>query len=300
MQTKRKIGHHSNETARQVLARSVRFLGKAGEYCQALGFRLGVRWYAARALARLPIPGLELVHMKPRELLYPVGVRMKGSSDEFVFDEIFIRREYGAVCEHLKKPQVIVDLGANVGYASAYLASRYPEARVIAVEPDPENFTLCRRNLELYGIRVMTLHGAVWSSCSKLALSYELGDGWATQVVAERNEGAAEIEAWDVTTLLDMCHAETVDLLKVDIEGSEVEAFGANSGAWLPRVRNICIELHDARCRDTFFKALDGFEYELVESGESTMCLNMRARSLKGSLKRNSTAGGGAPVSASA
>jgi FkbM family methyltransferase len=288
----RSMGHHTNQTTGQVIARSFRFLGKGPEYRQELGFGLGIRWYAARVLARLPVPIPERIEMKPRGLLYPIWVRMKGSSDEFVFDEIFVRHEYRPICEQLRHHQVILDLGANVGYASAFFASRFPGARIIAVEPDPVNFELCCENLEPYGSRITTLKGAVWSSCSKLALSHELGDGWATQVVAAKNDVGSEVEGWDLPTLLDMCRIETVDLLKIDIEGSEAEVFCGNSASWLSRVRNICIELHDARCRETFFKALDGFDYELLEHRESTMCLNIQGRSM-----RRGCASGGAQLS---
>jgi hypothetical protein len=70
---------------------------------------------------------------------------------------------------------------------------------------------------------------------------------------------------------------DRVDLLKIDIEGSEAELFAHNTG-WLSRARNICIELHGGQCREIFFNALSGFDYELVEAGESTLCLNIRSR----------------------
>jgi FkbM family methyltransferase len=275
------MGHHTNQTTSQVIARSFRFLGKGREYRQELGFGLGIRWYAARALARLPIPGPKQIEVKPRGLLHPLCVRIKGSSDEFVFDEIFVRHEYRPVCERLRRHQVILDLGANVGYASAFFASRFPDARIIAVEPDPANFELCCKNLEPYGRRITTLKGAVWSSCSKLALSHELGDGWATQVVAAKNDAIGDVEGWDLPALLDICRIDAVDLLKIDIEGSEADVFCAGSTAWLSRIRNICIELHDARCREVFFRALDGFDYDLIEHRESTMCLNIEGRSIR-------------------
>lgn len=293
LQPGHRMGHHTNQTPSQVIARSFRFLGKGREYRQELGFSLGIRWYGARALARLPIPSPEQIEMKPRSLLYPLCVRMKESSDEFVFDEIFVRHEYRPVCEHLRHHQVILDLGANVGYASAFFASKFPDARVIAVEPDPANFALCCKNLEPYGSRITTLQGAVWSSCSKLALSHELGEGWATQVVKPKSDTRSQVEGWDLPTILDLCRVETVDLLKIDIEGSEAEVFSCNTASWLSRVRNICIELHDARCRETFFKALDGFAYELIEHRDSTMCLNIQERSI-----RRRCASGDSPVSA--
>jgi hypothetical protein len=78
------------------MARSFRFLGKGREYHQELGFGLGIRWYAARAVAGLRVPSPERIEMKLRGLLYRISVRMKGSSDEFLFDEIFVRRGHSS------------------------------------------------------------------------------------------------------------------------------------------------------------------------------------------------------------
>ena len=56
---------------------------------------------------------------------------------------------------------------------------------------------------------------------------------------------------------------ESVDLLKIDIEGSELEVFNVASRSWLPKVKNICIELHGDECRKALMTALDGSDYEI-------------------------------------
>jgi FkbM family methyltransferase len=261
------------------LSRILRFLGRVREYCNELGFPLGLRWYCVKVLARLRVPGTARIRIKPPDVCHAVAVRMFPSSDDFVFDQLFIRHEYGPVCDQLQDAKFILDLGANVGYASAIFASRYPSARILAVEPDPGNYRLCVQNLEPYGNRVKTLLGAVWANRSRLALArgtYCDGREWATQVVETQDSNNAEVEAWDVSSLLDMAQQKEADLLKIDIEGSEAEVFASNTATWLPRVRNICIELHDQRCREIFFRALRGFHYEHAEFREFTLCLNLR------------------------
>jgi FkbM family methyltransferase len=197
------------------------------------------------------------------------------NSDELVFDQIFVREEYAPACRQLRKPAFILDLGANVGYASAFFASRYPGARILAVEPDPENFELCAKNLKPYGDRIKVLKGAVWPFCSRLAISHEAGDGWASQVLEPAAGEEAIVDAWNVSALLKIAGASTIDLLKVDIEGSEAALFGSYTAEWLCHVRNICIELHDDECCDNFRNALKEFEYERLEHGEFTICLNL-------------------------
>jgi hypothetical protein len=91
---------------------------------------------------------------------------------------------------------------------------------------------------------------------------------------------AGEIEAWDMDSLIEIAGVDTVDLLKVDIEAAELAVFGETAKKWLPRVRNICIELHGPDCQETFFNALADFEYELEHSGELTICKNLHPRAV--------------------
>lgn len=273
------VSTHTQSGLMNDASRALRLLGRLGEYIRELGMKTGLRWYCLKLLARLRVPGTGRVRIKPPDIKYPVTARMFPSSDDFVFDQLFVQHEYGPVCSRMDDAKFILDLGANVGYASAIFASRYPTARILAVEPDPGNYKLCVTNLERYGPRVRTLLGAVWANCSKLALARGTfcdGREWATQVVEAGAGDKADVEAWDVPALLDLAQQERADLLKIDIEGSEAEVFAANTALWLPRIKNICIELHGERCREIFFNALAGFEYELEEYREFTLCLNLR------------------------
>jgi FkbM family methyltransferase len=211
-----------------------------------------------------------------------VQLRLRGSSDLQVFEEIFVDDVYAGLRD-LREPAVILDLGANIGLSSAYFLSAFPGTRVIAVEPDERNLAVCRANLAAYGERATVMAGAVWRSCGRLRLVRgEFGDGreWATQV-AEESDGvsaAGAVTAWDMPALIALNRAASIDLLKVNIERAELAVFGPGSAVWLARVRNICIELHGPECEAAFFGALSGFEYDLLRTGEWTICRNLRPK----------------------
>jgi len=205
------------------------------------------------------------------------------TSDREVLAQVFIEEEYAPLA--LSRPQMIFDLGANVGYSSIYFLSTYPTARVLAVEPDPGNHAMCCRNLGPFGERASVLAGAAWPERTKLMLhrgSFRDGREWTTQVkrpdVTEGPVPGGEVDAYDIPTLLDQCGAAEIDLLKIDIERSELELFSRNTSAWLPKVRNLCIELHGPDCEEVFFRSLSGYSYDLLRSGELTVCLNLRIR----------------------
>lgn len=266
-----------------VFSRGGRLFLKLRDYCDVLGIRAGLRWFLKRAFVRLfPGKGGHVTSIRPPVLNHPVRVRMFPHSDEYVFDQVFIQREHAPLVE-MEEPRFILDLGANVGYTSALFASRYPDARILAVEPDPGNFRMCVENLRPYGDRVKILLGAVWGHSSRLTLERGGGDGrdWAIQVHEASDQGEAQVEAWDVPALLTLAGEESMDLAKIDIEGSEAEVFSGNTD-WLSRTRNICIELHGPHCEEIFFRALGGYDYKRIHHGENTLCLNVRRGQAQG------------------
>ncbi len=253
-----------------------------------------VWWEILHFAAWLGLPQPVKWRLWPSQVAHPLHARLRGSSDLSVFEQIFIVQEYSCLRD-LREPLRVLDLGANVGFTAAYFLSIFPQASLIAVEPDESNLAMCRANLSPYGERALVLPGAAWSRRATLRLiKGSFGDGreWATQVgasigesihplIKERrasSEVEVQVQGWDVGSLIDINGGGIVDLVKIDIERSEIKVFGESAASWLPRVRNICIELHGRDCEEVFFAALQDFDYELERSGELTVCRNLRPR----------------------
>jgi len=202
------------------------------------------------------------------------------TSDRDVLRQVFIQGEYEPV--KLSNPKTIIDLGANVGYSAAYFLSKYPTASVLAVEPDPDSCAVCCCNLAPYGQRVRVIQGAAWPECAKLVLdkgAYRDGRDWTSQVKLASegaSRGGAQVEGYEIAALIALCEASEVDLLKIDIERSEIELFSRNAEKWLPRVKNLCIELHDSECAAVFFQAISNYCYDLSRKEDVTICQNLR------------------------
>jgi FkbM family methyltransferase len=140
----------------------------------------------------------------------------------------------------------IVDLGANVGYTAAHFAVRYPEARIVAVEMDSENAETCAANLTRLGLgaRCELLRAAVWSHDGEVR--YSGNEAWSLHVASANADDAREYRcapAKTLDTIFDESGLETVDYLKMDIEGAEAAVL-CSPMAWADRVRVMKVELH--------------------------------------------------------
>src|SRR5688500_19248701 len=108
------------------------------KYAYRLGPVRGPLAWARLGLSRHPV-AVTAPHTGVTVLVRP------NTSDVWTFEKIFISREYDLSFVDVD-PRTIVDVGANVGYASVYFASKYPRARIIAVEPEATDFALLKRN----------------------------------------------------------------------------------------------------------------------------------------------------------
>ncbi|KAG2427746.1 hypothetical protein HXX76_012071 [Chlamydomonas incerta] len=149
----------------------------------------------------------------------------------------------------------VLDLGGNCGLAATVLAAVYPNARVVTVEPGTSTFQLLAVNTA-HNRRIQAVYGAAWGSSTLITLNGAIYDhnatqeatDWATSV-GPLQAAAASISdlvpAWTVDDLLAKYHMPSVDLLKVDVEGSEATMFrDSKTVQWLRRVKCLVIEWH--------------------------------------------------------
>ena len=195
---------------------------------------------------KAPIP-------KSSECVY---VRL-GTTDVAAFEHVFINDEYGFSLA--SPPSLIIDAGANIGMASVYFARRYPDAKIIAIEPDLENFNILKQNAQMFP-SIVPVHGALWNADGSVQV-YDGGHGSWGMRVKDDNDSTGFIRSMKVDTLLREHGIDKIDLLKIDVEGAEYEIFEDAHG-WIGRVNAICIELHDRfrpGCTDVFEAATADF-----------------------------------------
>ena len=202
-------------------------------------------------------------------LRHPVVLR-RNTSDLAVFEQIFFFDIYGFDTNYV--PDTIVDCGANIGLASVFFANRFPAAKIIAVEPEMSNFEILKVNTALYP-NIELVNKAIWHQCTSLIIDDPgIGHhGFTTKETAK--VGSATIEAITIVDLMNKYGIDSIDILKIDIEGAEMELFMYDFDAWLPTVRCITIELHSFRdASKPFIKAIGKYDFSLTTFGEGYLC----------------------------
>jgi FkbM family methyltransferase len=219
----------------------------------------GRRGLLAPLRARTPMKSE--FQVTPNRAAHPITLRA-GSSDVLTYEQVFVERQYAINLR--KPPRTIVDCGGYVGLTAVYFTTTFPEARIVAVEPDPENFDVLRENVAPYP-SVVPVHGAVWSEETVLRVIDPGVGTWGYRTLPGRSGGSparGEVAAQTIPQLIEEHELGQIDILKLDIEGAEKQVLQA-SGDWIDRVGVLAVEVHpdlDPEVAAVFDRVAAGFD----------------------------------------
>lgn len=158
--------------------------------------------------------------------------------DMLTVNEIFCRQDY----ELGVTPKVVVDIGANIGLSALYFLTRDPQTRLYLYEPDPRNIKKLHLNLSQFENRYTLFQKAVAPQGGLVSFGQEATGRYGG--IGLDLEDSIQIEALGINELLASVLEKHphIDLLKMDIEGLEVETLLAIHPEWLSRINAIAIE----------------------------------------------------------
>jgi FkbM family methyltransferase len=185
----------------------------------------------------------------------------KGTTDKSVFREVFLFKGYNTALSNL---QIIVDGGANIGLTSIFLKEKFPNSIIYSVEPSVSNFELLVENTKNFP-SITPIQSALWPRDTSLKISNPKDHEWAFTVEECSQDQPNSFKAISISSLMEQNKLEYIDLLKLDIEGSERELFKENYDNWIRRTRHILVELHDWIHPDasrTVFKTLSKYNFK--------------------------------------
>lgn len=147
-----------------------------------------------------------------------------------------------------RRKMTICDIGANLGFCSLYLKSRFPNSVIYCFEPLDVNFQYLRTNLELNPDReIVPIHAGVASERGTITLYSGCDDDFPTDSSSIRANGAGTLFTVDTVRLedvIDEYRIAKIDLLKVDCEGAEYDIFYNSRQGVFDIVDNIVMDVH--------------------------------------------------------
>ena len=238
---------------------TIKFLSDTKRYLRVFGCRGVLHVLRASLLGSTA----ECV-VRMRDIERPFTLRLN-TSDVATCDHVLVDKEYQF--DPSKPPKVIVDAGANIGLSSIYFANRFPQARIIAIEPEMTNFALLKRNIGGYP-KILATHIALWNENTELDIVDPGYGKWGfrtrSNTTGDSTKACGKVRALTVDRIMDEHGFDFIDILKMDIEGAEKEVF-EDASKWITKVGVLIIELHDrfkTGCSRSFYNATNNFEIE--------------------------------------
>ncbi|HEV7231957.1 MAG TPA: FkbM family methyltransferase, partial [Bacteroidia bacterium] len=138
-----------------------------------------------------------------------------------LYREIFVKQLYKVDLK--KQGPKIIDCGANIGMAVLYFKKNYPQSSVLAFEPNPYVFEILERNIrenklentKAFNVALSDTNGSI-----DFYLGSELGSQQGSLFSSRGGDNKLAVEA---RKLSDYINHEKFDLIKIDVEGAEVQ-----------------------------------------------------------------------------
>ncbi|MCV0430405.1 FkbM family methyltransferase [Nitrosopumilus sp.] len=162
----------------------------------------------------------------------------------FLFSEVIAKWEPFSLITG--KNNVIIDLGANVGYYTLKLSKKNKDCKIIAIEPDPNTFKILSQNCELNNLKNIALHNVAISEENGTVKLFQSKTHSGTSSILSKSYSQNEsvsIKSITLDNLLGNLYKK-IDWLKIDVEGSELFVLKGASNT-LKITNKIIIELHE-------------------------------------------------------
>ncbi len=222
---------------------------------------INLNWFKIKYYKHLPAGKIKIHQLFNTPLFFTDSVQLVSG-----LTEIFIEQVYK---QYLDTNPYIIDCGANIGLSIIYMKRQYPNARIIAFEPDETNYLLLSKNITSFNYKdVILKKEAVWVEDTILQFSSNASMSSKINNCC-LDDNSIAVKAIRLKNLI----TEKVDFLKIDIEGAEY-AILRDIAERLYFVKNLFIEYHGTfNQNNELIKVLDiinkqGFSFYIKEAAE--------------------------------
>ncbi|MDB5279445.1 MAG: methyltransferase, FkbM family domain protein [Ferruginibacter sp.] len=220
--------------------------------------KINLNWFKIKYYKHLPAGKTKTHLLFGKSLYFTDSIQLVNGLEEIFIEEMYRQ-------ELIANP-FIIDCGANIGLSVIYMKRLYPDAEIIAFEPDETNFQLLSKNIASFGYSNVHLRKeAIWLENTVLQFSNQ--GTMTSKIEMEASAGTIDVKAVRLRDLLD----REVDFLKIDIEGAEYKVL-CDIADKLYQVKNMFLEYHGTFAQNKELTAMfemisrAGFNYYIKEA----------------------------------
>ncbi len=171
-----------------------------------------------------------------------------------------------------KEGDTVIDIGAHIGRYTITSSKQVGNTgRVVAIEADPENFELLKRNIALNNLtNVLPLNYAVFSTRTRMKLYEQSASAKYNSLMlarAAKTKNYVEVNADTLDNILKLNEVNQVNWIKIDVEGAEFEVLKGSSKTLSSENVSLFIEIHnieDPSHYDNIVDFLKHHNYEIT------------------------------------
>ena len=194
---------------------------------------VGISWLKEKIIKHNDARGPKSIQACGKQIHYQSNEELIHCLKEIFFEKIY---QFNSV----KKNPFIIDCGAHIGMSVLNFKQQYPDAEIMAFEPDETNFKLLQTNVKEWGFdNIQLFQNPVWNAEEEII--FEASGAMGGKITNSKEQISSSIKLKSVR-LANLLNRE-IDLLKIDIEGAEYEVL-VDCQDKLQLVSNLFVEFH--------------------------------------------------------
>ena len=202
------------------------------------------------------------------------------SSELYSSKEIFIDKMYEQFPGfELKNQNVVLDIGANIGLYSLWASKNNGRCSIYSFEPNPDTYSRLERNIKLNDFNNIFPYQLAVASQTGLSHFRKCQNTWVSGITSSEAKDTIEVKTISLDEFVNDNSIDLVDLIKIDVEGSEFSVLKGSINT-LKITRRVILEYHSKELQRNClcFLRTNGFEvvYEkpLIYDIGTVYCVN--------------------------
>jgi FkbM family methyltransferase len=169
-----------------------------------------------------------------------------------------------------REGDTVIDIGAHIGRYTITSSKQVGNTgKVVAIEADPDNFQLLKRNIALNNLtNVLPLNYAVFSTRTRMKLYEQSASAKYNSLMltrAAKTKNYVEVEADTLDSILKLNEVNRVNWIKIDVEGAEFEVLKGSTITLSSEDVSLFIEIHNIEDPSHYDNVVDFLKYHNYE-----------------------------------